>query len=309
MNKNKFIPFVLAILGLLPALINPGHSWASSSPGPSPAQASPASPKPWHKRLALEWGGHVKFKGTVSWPDSNSYYQPVGTGPYYDGLAEFRLKNKIFLGKWGHLETHYEAVYSGGDTRRKQNELKQRASVLFGGALNLPGPINDERRLMDLTGTIEDENDHILYHRLDRFYLTMQPKWGAIRIGRQAVTWGNGQLFNPMDLFNPFAPTDISRDYKVGDDMLLVQFSTESVSDFQILYVPRRDPISRDVEWARSSLAGKTGRRSDPGSAGPEICASQLYFARAGLRPLNEGLTNIITFSIAVTRAGGPAGV
>jgi hypothetical protein len=22
------------------------------------------------------------------------------------------------------------------------------------------------------------------------------------------LTWGNGMLFNPMDLFNPFAPTD-----------------------------------------------------------------------------------------------------
>ena len=30
---------------------------------------------------------------------------------------------------------------------------------------------------------------------------------------------GERVFFNPMDLFNPFAPTDIEREYKIGDDM------------------------------------------------------------------------------------------
>jgi hypothetical protein len=78
-----------------------------------------------------------------------------------------------------------------------------------------------------------------------------------IRIGRQAVTWGNGFLFNPMDLFNPFSPTDIERDYKVGDDLIALQVSPTQLGDFQLLYVPRRDPIGGDVEWEESSIAGK----------------------------------------------------
>ena len=42
----------------------------------------------------------------------------------------------------------------------------------------------------------------------------MLPRWGVVCVGRQAVTWGNGLIFNPMDLFNPFSPVDIERDYK-----------------------------------------------------------------------------------------------
>jgi hypothetical protein len=76
-----------------------------------------------------------------------------------------------------------------------------------------------------------------------------------VRVGRQALTWGNGLLFNPMDLFNPFAPTDFIRDYKTGDDMVTAQYDAENIGEFQFLYVPRRNPISGDVEWNHSSLA------------------------------------------------------
>ena len=69
--------------------------------------------------------------------------------------------------------------------------------------------------------------------------MTFERDWGLARIGRQAVTWGNGFLFNPMDLFNPFAPTQIDRDYKIGDDMIFTQFPLKQTGDLQLLYVPR----------------------------------------------------------------------
>jgi len=64
-------------------------------------------------------------------------------------------------------------------------------------------------------------------------------------------------LFNPMDLFNPFAPTDIDRAYKVSNDMLTSQIFTGGAGEIQLLYVPRRNPTSRKLEWDESSLAGK----------------------------------------------------
>jgi hypothetical protein len=153
--------------------------------------------------------------------------------------------------------THYEAVFSVGDTRRKGKFIEQSYPGLFGGVLKGGGPPDDSRRLMDLTDTIYDDDNHIFYHRLDRLYMTVMPERGVIRAGRQAVTWGHGMLFNPMDLFNPFSPSDIEREYKIGDDMVLTQFSVDSIGDFQFLYVPRREPVSGDVEWDQSSLAGK----------------------------------------------------
>ncbi|QTA90806.1 hypothetical protein [Desulfonema magnum] len=202
-----------------------------------------------------EWGGHVRARGAVSWPDDESVFQLADTGPYYDSSGEFRLKTKAFFADWGFFETHYEAILSGGDTWQSKKFLERLSPDFFKN--NLGGNPNDDLRLMDLTKTIDEDDDYIFYHRLDRLSLTLQPKWGTVCIGRQALTWGNGMLFNPMDLFNPFSPTDIERDYKIGDDMLTGQLSIKETGEFQFLYVPRRDMLSHDVEWDSSSLAGK----------------------------------------------------
>jgi hypothetical protein len=92
---------------------------------------------------------------------------------------------------------------------------------------------------------------------LDRLYLALNQDWGSVRVGRQAITWGNGFIFNPMDLFNPFPPTATDRDYKVGDDMINAQFASPRIGDMQLLYVVRRDPDDRDVKTSQASLAGK----------------------------------------------------
>ena len=216
--------------------------------------SSSCQASPWYKELSPEWGGHIRGRGTVSWPDGETIEGALEPAPHYDGTASFRLKNKVFFGQWGNFETHYEAVLWGGDTRRTQKSLAE----LYPGLFKVfAGPPDDTLRLMDLTSTIDRTDDYILYHRLDRFCLTVQPEWGTVRIGRQVLTWGNGLLFNPMDLFNPFAPTDIERDYKVGDDMVNTQFSMNKIGDFDFVYVPRREPVGDDVAWDESSLAGK----------------------------------------------------
>ncbi|MFH2127012.1 MAG: hypothetical protein ABIK12_10875 [Pseudomonadota bacterium] len=186
----------------------------------------------------------------------DSYYQPVGTERFYDGQGDFRLKGKFGLGDWGYFEAHYEAAFAGGDTVRKNNELARLNPALFGGYLR-QGPISDDRRLMDLSRTISSDNSYYLAHRLDRLLFAWQPSWGTVRLGRQALTWGSGMLFNPMDLFNPFAPTDFIRDYKIGDDMAVLQAPLGNLGNLQVLAVPRRDPASGDVEADQSSAAAK----------------------------------------------------
>ena len=259
---------------MFPALLNRGPTLITSLvlgiflihtfPWGCIASAEPVTPEsesipsdPWYTDIEAEWGGQIRFRASTSWPDDESFFRLVGTDSYEDGSAEFRLKNKLFFGNWGYFETHYEAVLAAGDTRERTQQLTELFPAFFEDSVLLAGPIDDDRRLLDLTTTLTDTDLHILYNRLDRLSLTLLPEWGTVRIGRQVITWGNGLLFNPMDLFNPFAPTDIERDYKVGDDMVTTQFPVRQFGDFQFLYVPRRDPESRDVEWNESSLAGK----------------------------------------------------
>jgi hypothetical protein len=210
----------------------------------------------WNK-IDMHWGGRLRTSGFVSWPDDDTIYQPVGTGTFYDASANLRLTNETFFTDTIFAELHYELVWAGGDSIEKQNELEE----LFPGLpdnLFLPGaPLNDDRRLLDLTDVISDNDDWFLVQRLDRLYLALLPNWGSIRIGRQAITWGNGLVFNPMDLFNPFPPTAIDRDYKAGDDMINAQFAASNIGDGQLLYVARRDPDTDNVELDQASLAGK----------------------------------------------------
>jgi len=203
----------------------------------------------------VEWGGHLRSRGVLSWPDDDSFLQPGDTDTFADGSLDFRLKNKIFPSDWWNFETHYEAVALGGDTWRKKKELTRDHPHLFD--LLFGAQLSDDRRLLDLSKTISETSDYIIYHRLDRLVLTLLPQWGTVRIGRQALTWGNGLLFNPMDLFNPFAPTDIERDYKIGDDMVLVDLPMNAWGDVQFLCVPRRNPTNNNLEYDQSSLAGK----------------------------------------------------
>jgi hypothetical protein len=187
-----------------------------------------------------------------------SFFELVDTDTNGDANAELRLMERLYFSDWGYLEAHYEAVVAGGETREKLEELRRSFPAFAREGFLLGEPIDDDRRLLDMTKVVSDNDSHITYHRIDRLALTLLPEWGTVRIGRQVITWGNGFLFNPMDLFNPFAPTDIERDYKIGDDMVTAQFMVAGGGDVELLYVPRRDPDDRDIEWDdESSFAGK----------------------------------------------------
>lgn len=212
--------------------------------------------KAWYDKIPWEWGGHIKFKGNMSWPDKDSVFDSVGLGTYFDGDWELRVNFRYNFSDWAYFQCDYEGVYLGGDTRRKQFHLARQYPYLFYDGLLYGEPINDDRRLLSMAGIINDDDSYTLYHHIDRLALTLQPSWATIRLGRQVITWGNGLVFNPMDLFNPYAPTDIERDYKIGDDMAFVELAPTDNSQVQLIYVPRRNPISGEVEFAYSSVGG-----------------------------------------------------
>ncbi len=226
---------------------------AASDKAEKPEQ--PAKSPGW-KDLGWKWGGYLKGKGGINWPAGTSYFSPVTTSQLYDGNVEFRLKNTTQFGPRLSLETHYDAILEGGDTRKGCFQLAKVDPYLGAYALARIQPIDDRRRLMDLTAVISQSDGYVLTNRLDRLVLSYKPDWGAVRVGRQAVTWGNGMLFSPMDIFNPFAPTDIEREYKIGDDMVSVQVPSQW-GEFHALGVVRRDPLTGSVEASQSSLAGK----------------------------------------------------
>ncbi len=220
-------------------------------------------------RIETKWSGQVKQSGSITWQGNKSIYDSVGKGPAYDADINFRLKNVTYFTHHIYSTIHYENIIEGGNIHERQQKLKDLYTETTDNSVSknltntLPtflmadNTINDNRRFFNLTRVLRKRQAYTIYHRLDRFSLTFSPKWGMIRIGRQAVTWGNGIIFNPMDLFNPFAPADIDRDYKVGDDMVYSQIPLENTGNLQFLYVPRRNGSNGHVEYSSSSAAGK----------------------------------------------------
>ena len=224
-----------------------------------PASLAREKPEGFWEQTTSQWGGHLKLRGSISQYEDTTVFAPVGTGVYTDGSLSLRLKNQLFFPGNASFKTHYEAVLSAGDNRRKKRELEL-SGVQFplsAAFLGLGQAMNDKTRLFDLTWTAFDGKSRTAYQRLDRLVLALNPTWGRLKIGRQAVTWGNGLIFNPMDLFNPFAPTDIERDYKVGDDMAWAELPLGGAVSLEGLFVPRRKPETGELASSRSSAALK----------------------------------------------------
>ena len=265
LKATKFSSYVShhLFLGMIIAAIIScqwGHAYAQTPPpeneSPSP-HSDESSQKLFWKNIDTHWGGRLRTTGTGSRVTDDTIFAPLGTGNNYDTSANLRLINETFVTDSLFFEVDYELIWAGGDLIRKQNELKEVVPNFSGDIFFLGAPLDDDRRLMDLTDTIKEEDSWFLVQRLDRLFMALNRTWGSLRVGRQAVTWGNGFIFNPMDLFNPFPPTAIDRDYKVGDDMLNAQFSLPQIGNAQLLYVSRRNPENNRVEFDQASVAGK----------------------------------------------------
>lgn len=71
---------------------------------------------------------------------------------------------------------------------------------------------------VDLSWEAVDDDDLLVQLRADR--LVVEVEQGPVRaaLGRQAITFGHGLFFTPLDLVNPFFPTSVDQEYKPGVD-------------------------------------------------------------------------------------------
>lgn len=171
------------------------------------------------------------FSSAAALPDADLQRRETGT-PAYDHNADLRVLVRHQAGRLRFV-SDYSLTWVTGD------------SFTFGDTAHLDErPTEDSSRLMNLTRTLDEGSRHLTVHRFDRLAVEYRDARLAITVGRQAVSWGSGHVFQPMDLFNPFAPTAVDRDYKPGDDILLIERALAR-SALQILYVARRGARGR----------------------------------------------------------------
>lgn len=202
-------------------------------------------------KTETEWtfGGHNKYQYIQTRVPGDSIFRDLSGSSLQDYKLTVRLKAKVRRGRWD-FNTHVQFIGLYSDKLSVSRKLP--LSVLPAG-----GSINDKRRGFNLTHAFTDEGARATLVRVDRFSVGYTGARAVVRFGRQAISWGNGLLYTPMDIFNPFDPAMVDKEYKNGDDMLYGQYLLASGNDIQAVAVTRRDPVSGNVQAEQSSLAVK----------------------------------------------------
>lgn len=194
--------------------------------------------------------GHTKLNVIgQSYPDNSVFRELLGSSAV-DTQADARLNFKWRNHGWA-FDADYQLVFLQGDSVRIGSDLPIDVGNFLG---RVP---NDDRRAFNLTDVISDNGDNALVHRLDRLWLGYSSEKLVVRFGRQALSWGNGLFYAPMDLVNPFDPATIDTEYKAGDDMLYTQYLRDNGDDLQGTAVIRRNAITGDVDSGVATYALK----------------------------------------------------
>ncbi len=193
-------------------------------------------------------GGHLKYRFQINTFPQNSVLNDFADSPIIDHNGNARLLFDWRKDKTS-LVADYQLIALYGDSFTLANNLPG-STIIFN-----PIP-NDDNRLFNLSDTVTENNNSAFVQRLDRLYMGYTGDKSVARFGRQAISWGNGLVYTPMDFINPFDPSAIDKEYKTGDDMFYGQYLQNNGNDVQATWVIRRD-INGDVSNDVDTLAVK----------------------------------------------------
>jgi hypothetical protein len=198
----------------------------------------------------IDFGGHSKGRLIAQTFPGDSIFHDLAGSESVDVEGDLRLNLEVDQGPWS-FDASYQLFTLYGDSVEYSRNLPAGSGLI---PSRFP---NDDRRLFDLTSVISDDGKFAALHRLDRLWLGYANEKTVVRFGRQAISWGNGLFFSPMDVVNPFDPTAIDTEYKTGDDMLYAQFLRGNGDDVQVAAVFRRNPLSGETESEEGAVSIK----------------------------------------------------
>jgi len=102
------------------------------------------------------------------------------------------------------------------------------------------------RRFLKLQHTETSGDDLLATFELDRLNLTWERGGLRVTAGRQAITWGVNYFWPVLDLFAPFAPQRIDREYKPGVDAVRATVAVGEYSQLEIAAAGQGTSAQRD---------------------------------------------------------------
>ncbi len=168
--------------------------------------------------LLITFGGYFKNLTTLS-----SY----GDDESWDNVAKLRLKTEASWRGRVKLVLHYEISAMLGESL-KNPSFREIAS-------------RDPDDFLELYSVIQNSEDILARHTLDRCYLSIFFDNFTLSIGRQRIAWGTARFISPTDLFNPFDPAEIDKEEKIGVDAAVFEIPLGGFSGLSLVFVPSRN--------------------------------------------------------------------
>lgn len=185
--------------------------------------------------------GRLEVQDAEQFTGAQSVQAALGERTANDAFGNLRITWEPTFGRWSFSFHYVLAAENGPSVARARAET---------GLIAQP-----PATLLDLTDTFVDRGPWIASQRIDRLAVTYATPDLVVRVGRQALTWGSGLVFRPMDLFDPFSPTATDTEYKPGVDMLYIQKLFADGSDLQFILAPRPARYGGPIKADESSAA------------------------------------------------------
>ena len=170
---------------------------------------------------SVQWNADVKTFFVTVHPYEHILMPPSDTA---QAFVDGRLKLDWTLSDAISIEAHH--VITAGTPQYQtqlQIELAQMGVEMEGAATTMMTGVGLQApEAVELSWRMEDA-DLFLQGRTDRLFAQATVGQSTIRLGRQAISFGHGMVFNPMDLVQPFSIATIDNEYKAGIDALRVE--------------------------------------------------------------------------------------
>ena len=172
--------------------------------------------------------------------------------PYYEdpilfpdrpaGAGLFRLRFDLNA----QLTDHFRAAIA------YEHRVRSSSSTNTGAGL-LPSAAPAAFRLTPLDwNVIDNAPSYVHQHEIDRAYLNVHLDFMDLTVGRQAIGFGRGMLFSAVDLFTPFTPNEVDREWRRGIDAVHLSLRIPEFSQLSADVVAAFGAVDDDrlAEWA-----------------------------------------------------------
>lgn len=171
-------------------------------------------------------------------PDDPTLYPERDT---WTELFRLRLGLNVQYYDWLSGELAYE---------QRAKWLSDKAGSAAGGGI-LPSEATAPFRIRQLDWQITEAKEVFFYrHEIDRALVALHADWGEVTLGRQAIGIGRGTLFSAVDVFAPFSPLEIDREWRRGVDAVRIESHISDTSSVELIG-------AFGPTWEQSALLGR----------------------------------------------------